>query len=53
MTTPTTFNSLTEVKNFRANNSKRETYLYNNRVWFSNFITDEEYNTNHSWISQS
>ena len=46
-----TFNSLEEVKKFRKNNSRRDTYLYNNRNFMSNFITDEEYNENHKWIT--
>lgn len=36
------------VMEYYNTHTKKETYLYNNRLWFSKLITDKEYNTN--WL---
>jgi len=40
-----------EVKQFGTTHTKSETYLYNNRLFFSKIISSEQYNINHAFIS--
>lgn len=35
---------------FTRTHTKSESYLYNNRLFFSNLISKEQYNLNHHWI---
>ena len=39
-----------EVKEFITTHTKSETYLYNNRLFFSKIISSEQYNINHAFI---
>jgi len=39
-----------DIKDYAKNHTAKECFLYNNRNWFSNFITDKEYNDNRAFI---
>lgn len=39
-----------EILDYTRNHSRSESYLYNNRLFFSKLITAEEYNINRLFI---
>jgi len=58
---PAPSNVSPEIVSFRNGNTKRETYLYNNRLAYmgngsgkivsTGFMTPEQHDINHKWIS--
>lgn len=42
-----------QVKEILKEKGRKEAYLLNNRLWWGNFISGEQYNVNHLLISKS
>ena len=40
-----------EIIEYLKNHNIKDTYLYNNRLLLSKFITNSQYNLNHTFIS--
>jgi len=46
-------NITSQVLDFLLNRSRKEAYLLNNKFFFGNFISKEQYDVNHKFISKT